>query len=110
MPPPGDWDGWMILAGRFGGKTRTGAEWVRAEVESGRAKRIALIGETSADGKDVMVNGESGILAVSPPWNRPKFIASSSRGRPKVMWDNGAIATLYDAREPDQLRGPQHDL
>lgn len=110
MPPPGDWDGWLILAGRFGGKTRTGAEWVRAEVESGRAKRIALIGETSADGKDVMVNGESGILAVSPPWNRPKFTASSSSGRPKVVWENGAIATLYDAREPDQLRGPQHDL
>lgn len=110
MPPPGDWDGWLILAGRFGGKTRTGAEWVRDEVASGRAKRIALIGETSADGKDVMVNGESGLLAVHPPWERPRFTASSSNGRPKVVWPNGAIATLYDAREPDQLRGPQHDL
>lgn len=110
LPPPGDWDGWLILGGRGGGKTRTGAEWVRAEVESGRAKRIALIGETSADGKDVMVSGESGILAVSPPWNKPIFTASPGSGRPKVAWPNGAIATLYDAREPDQLRGPQHDL
>lgn len=110
MPPPGDWDGWLIIAGRFGGKTRTGAEFVRAEVDAGRARRIALIGETSADGKDVMVQGESGLLAVCPPWNKPAFVSSNSKGRPKVTWPNGAQATLYDAREPDQLRGPQHDL
>lgn len=108
--PDGDWDGWLIIAGRFGGKTRTGAEFVRSEVESGRAKRIALIGETSADGVDVMVHGESGLLAVCPPWDRPTFVGSSNKGRPKLHWPNGAFATLYDAREPDQLRGPQHDL
>lgn len=110
LAPEGNWDGWLQLGGRGGGKTRSGAEWVRGEVESGRARRIGLVGETSADGKDVMVNGESGILSCSPPWNKPKFTSSSSRGRPKLTWDNGAIATLYDAREPDQLRGPQHDL
>lgn len=110
LPPEGDWDGWLMLGGRFGGKTRAGAEWVRAEVEAGRAKRIGLIGETSADGKDVMVTGDSGILNVCPPWNKPTFTSSSSKGRPKLTWPNGAIATLYDAREPDQLRGPQHDL
>lgn len=110
LAPDGDWDGWLILAGRGFGKTRMGAEFVRQEVESGRSKRIGLVGETSADGKDVMVNGESGIIAASPPWFRPEFTASSSNGRPKLKWPNGAVATLYDAREPDQLRGPQHDL
>jgi phage terminase large subunit-like protein len=85
-----------------------GAEFIREEVEAGRSKRIGLVGETSADGKDVMVNGESGIIACSPPWNMPVFTASN--GRPKLKWPCGAVATLYDAREPDQLRGPQHDL
>ncbi len=108
--PEGEWDGWLILAGRFWGKTFTGANTIREEVESGRSKRIALVGETSADGKDVLVNGESGILAVSPPWDMPVFTAGNSNGRPKLKWSNGAIATLYDAREPDQLRGPQHDF
>ncbi len=110
LAPDGEWDGWLILAGRGFGKTRMGAEFVRQEVESGRSKRIGLVGETSADGKDVMVNGESGIIAASPPWFKPEFTASSSSGRPKLKWPNGAIATLYDAREPEQLRGPQHDL
>lgn len=108
--PEGDWDGWLILAGRGYGKTRTGAETVIDEARSGRSKRIGLVGETSSDGKDVIVNGESGIIANSPPWFMPTFTASNSSGRPKVTWPNGAIATLYDAREPDQLRGPQHDF
>jgi predicted phage terminase large subunit-like protein len=110
ITPDSAWNGWLIIAGRGWGKTRTGAEAVREEVESGRSSRIALVGETSADGKDVMVNGESGILACCPPWNMPTFTASSGSGRPKLRWPNGAIATLYDAREPDQLRGPQHDF
>ncbi len=109
IAPEGNWIGWLQLGGRGGGKTRSGAEWIRENVESGRMSRIALIGETSADGKDVMVNGESGLIAVSPPWFKPEFTTSSSSGRPKVTWPNGAIATLYDAREPDQLRGPQFD-
>lgn len=108
--PPGEWDGWLILAGRGFGKTRTGAEAVIDEAQSGRSKRIGLVGETSADGKDVMVNGESGIMACSPPWFMPKFVAGNSNGRPKLTWPNGAFATLYDAREPEQLRGPQHDF
>lgn len=95
-----------MLAGRGGGKTRAGAEWVRGEVEGNRASRIALIAETAADGRDVLVEGESGLLAVSPPWNRPNYEPSKRR----LTWPNGAIATLYDATEPDQLRGPQHDL
>jgi predicted phage terminase large subunit-like protein len=110
IAPAGEWDGWLVIAGRGFGKTRMGAETIRDEVESGRSCRIGLVGETSADGKDVMVNGESGIMACSPPWFMPTFTSSSSSGRPKLTWPNGAIATLYDAREPDQLRGPQHDF
>ncbi len=108
LMPEGDWDGWLILAGRGYGKTRMGAEAVCAEAREGRSKRIGLVAETSADGRDVLVNGESGILACSPPWFRPVFARSD--GRPKLTWPNGAIATLYDARVPDQLRGPQHDF
>lgn len=106
LPPKGDWDGWLVLAGRGFGKTRLSCEFVRAEVEAERAGRIALVSETAADGRDVLVEGESGILAISPPWNRPTYEPSKRR----LTWNNGAIATLYDAREPDQLRGPQHDL
>lgn len=105
LPPEGDWSGWMILAGRGAGKTRTGAEWVRSMVESGKAGRLALIAETAADCRDVLVEGESGILAISPPWNRPIYESSKRR----LTWPNGAIATLYNGTEPDQLRGPQHD-
>lgn len=106
MPPPGDWSGWLILAGRGWGKTRVGAEFLRAEVESGRAKRVALVAETSADGRNVMVEGDSGILACSATWNRPVYEPS----RRRLTWPNGAVAMLYDACQPDQLRGPQHDL
>ncbi len=108
LMPEGDWDGCLILAGRGYGKTRMGAEAVCAEAREGRSRRIGLVAETSADGRDVLVNGESGILACSPPWFRPVF--AKSDGRPKLTWPNGAIATLYDARVPDQLRGPQHDF
>ena len=101
----GDWDGWLILAGRGWGKTRTGAETVRAWVESGRCSRIALVSETAADGRDIIAEGESGILSVCPPWNKPIYESSKRR----ITWPNGAIATLYDACEPDQLREPQHD-
>ena len=104
--PEGVWDAWLIIAGRGWGKTRVGSETLRAEVESGRARHIALIAETSADGRDVMVEGESGILAISPPWFRPHYEPSKRR----LTWPNGAKAFLYDAREPDQLRGPQHDF
>jgi phage terminase large subunit-like protein len=103
--PPGDWRFWLVDAGRGFGKTRTGAEWVRDRVERKLAGRIALIAETAADARDVMVEGESGILAISPPWSRPVYQPSKRR----LQWPNGAIATTYSAEEPDQLRGPQHD-
>lgn len=104
--PDGDWDTWMILAGRGFGKTRTGAETVREIIEAGNAGRVALIAPTAADARDTMVEGESGILAISPPWCRPRYEPSKRR----LTWPNGAIATLFSAEEPDRLRGPQHDL
>lgn len=106
LPPPGDWREWLILSGRGAGKTRSGAEFVRAKVEAGQARRVALIAETAADARDVLVEGESGILACSPPWNYPSYEPSKRR----LTWPNGAIATTYSGDAPDQLRGPNHDL
>ena len=105
LPPPGNWRTWLLLAGRGHGKSRAGAEWVRAQIESGKARRIALVARTSADVRDVVVEGESGLLAISPPWCRPRYEPSKRR----LTWPNGAIATTYSADEPDLLRGPQHD-
>ena len=96
---------WLILTGRGWGKNRTGVEWVRAEVESGRRGRLALVARTAADVRDTMIEGESGLLAVSPPWFRPTWEPSKRR----VTWPNGAIASTFTADEPDTLRGPQHD-
>jgi phage terminase large subunit-like protein len=105
LPPPGAWTTWLILTGRGWGKSRTGAEWIRGEAESGRRGRLALVARTSADVRDVVVEGESGLLAISPPWNRPLWEPSKRR----LTWLNGAIATTYTADEPDLLRGPAHD-
>jgi len=106
LAPLGDYRTWLVLAGRGFGKTRIGSEYVRSKVEAGEASRIALVGRTTADVRDVMVEGESGILAVCPPWNRPRYEPSKR----KLTWPNGAIATTYSADQPDLMRGPQHDL
>lgn len=107
LPPPGtDWHGWLVLAGRGFGKTRAGAEWVRMEVEAGRARRIALVGATTADARQVMIEGESGLLAISPPGSRPRWEPSKRL----LTWPNGAVAAAFSAERPGQLRGPQHDL
>ncbi len=104
-PPAGNWVHWLLLAGRGFGKTRTGAEWVRALVEAGTASRIALVAPTVSTGRAVMVEGDSGLLAVCPPWNKPKYEASKRM----LTWPGGATATLFSAEEPERLRGPQHD-
>ena len=104
-PPPGRWAVWLMLAGRGFGKTRSGAEWVRHRVASGQARRIALVARTPADVRDVMIEGESGILNVSPDWDRPKYEVSKRR----LTWKNGAAAHAFSSHEPDQLRGPQFD-
>jgi phage terminase large subunit-like protein len=105
IAPEGDWDIWMILAGRGFGKTRAGAEWIREEAVKAPI-RIALIGETAADARDVMVEGESGILRCHPEKDRPVYEPSKRR----ITWPNGSVATLFNATEPDQLRGPQFHI
>lgn len=106
LPPADDeWTTWLILAGRGFGKTRTGAEWVIDQARrGGKGFRIALVAATSADVRDTMVEGESGILACSPPWFTPSYQVSKRR----LVWPNGAIATAYTAEKPRLLRGPQH--
>jgi len=113
LPPPGDWRTWLFLAGRGAGKTRAGGEWIRSKVKAGY-QRLALIAPTSADARDVMVEGTSGILSVS--WQHDKDRSGKLMGLPsyepskrRLTWGNGAMATLFSAEEPERLRGPQHD-
>ncbi len=105
LPPEGNWRAWLLMAGRGFGKTRTGAEWVRDQVLNQGRRRIALVAPTAADVRDVMVEGQSGILAIGAPDERPRYEPSKRR----VIWPNGAIATTFSADEPERLRGPQHD-
>lgn len=104
-PPPGsDWRVWLLLGGRGFGKTRAGAEWVRASVRGNPDARIALVAASLNEARAVMVEGESGILAVASPGKVPRFEPSLRR----LTWPNGAQAFLYSAAEPESLRGPQH--
>ncbi len=111
LPPDGAWRSWVIMGGRGAGKTRAGAEWVRTQVEGarpgdpGRAGRVALVGETIDQVREVMIFGESGILACSPPDRRPVWEAT----RKRLVWPNGAVAQVFSAHEPESLRGPQFD-
>lgn len=95
---------WLIRAGRGFGKTRSGAEWIYSRVQAG-FRRIALINDTAADVRDVMIEGPSGLIAISPPWDKPRFEPSNRR----LTWPNGAMAISYAAEAPDLLRGPEHD-
>lgn len=104
LPPEGEWTTWLLLAGRGFGKSRCGAEWVRQMAFNHPGCRIALVGETAADVRKVMVEGESGILAVSPP----DFMPTYSPANRTITWPNGSMAETYNATQPDQLRGPQH--
>jgi len=101
-PPSGDWIIWLILAGRGAGKTRAGAEAVRNWVQT--YPIVNLIGATIADARDIMVRGESGILACCRRDERPRFLAAELR----LEWPNGAVSSLFSAEEPDRLRGKQH--
>lgn len=103
-PPAGDWHVWMLLAGRGFGKTRTGAEWVRDYAEAHPGARIALVAASLHEARQVMVEGESGVLAIAPEAARPEYESSLRR----LSWANGTVATLYSAAEPDSLRGPEH--
>lgn len=103
-PPTGKWDIWGLIGGRGSGKTRPGAEWVRDRAKAMPGARWALMSRTAADIRDTMIEGESGILAVSPKWFRPHYYPSKR----KVVWPNGFEAHTYSAEEPDLVRGPQH--
>lgn len=100
--PPGDWVYWLPLAGRGWGKTRTGAETVRQWTRD--FPLVNLIGATADDVRDVMVEGESGVLAVCPRDERPRYVAHKRR----LEWPNGAKSLLFSAEEPERLRGKQH--
>ncbi|MBB3862376.1 phage terminase large subunit-like protein [Novosphingobium hassiacum] len=102
--PQGDWRIWLVMAGRGFGKTRLGAEWVRAQAEADPEARIALVAASLHEARSVMVEGESGLLSIGAPWRRPTYESSVRR----LVWPNGACAYLYSAGEPESLRGPQH--
>ncbi len=104
VEPEGDWwSVWLYLAGRGAGKTRSGAEWVLEKVAANPNERIALVAPTAAAARDVMVEGESGIMKIAPEWNCPVYEPSNCR----LAWPNGAQASTYSADEPERLRGPQ---
>ncbi len=104
LPPTGDWRVWLVMAGRGFGKTRAGAEWVRAVTEADGQARVALVAASLAEARAVMVEGESGLLACCTPRHRPRYEPSLQR----LTFPNGAQAFLYSAAEPESLRGPQH--
>lgn len=104
LAPPGDWRTWLILAGRGFGKTRAGAEWVRQIGESVPDARIALVAANLAEARSVMVEGQSGVLAIAPEAVRPQWEPSLRR----LRWPGGAQAVLFSAAEPEGLRGPEH--
>lgn len=105
LAPPGDWSTWLIKCGRGWGKTRTGAEWI-VEKERLGARYITLVGATPADCRDIMIEGESGILAVAPPDRRPIYEPSKLR----LTWPSGAVAVIRSGYKPDGLRGVQSEV
>ncbi|MEW5963381.1 MAG: terminase family protein [Pseudomonadota bacterium] len=111
LPPPAlasgaPWRTWLILGGRGAGKTRAGAEWIRAvatDPAGGGEARIALVGETLSEVRRVMIEGVSGLVAIHAPNERPRFEPSKRR----LVWPSGAIAEMYSAEDAEGLRGPQ---
>ena len=108
LPPEGDWLTWLYQAGRGAGKTRAAAEWVRWKVDTGQARRIALLGREPSAAREVMVGEESdsGLINVYPPGQKPDYEPALRQ----LTFHNGAVAFTYSSANPDQLRGPQHDL
>ena len=102
LPPPGDWVTWLVMGGRGSGKTRAGAEWIRALATGPQpVSPIALVGETMSEAIAIMVEGESGLLRLHPPGEAPRLTGN------RLIWPNGAEATVLSASDPDRFRGPQ---
>jgi phage terminase large subunit-like protein len=101
-PTDRDWLVWLLMSGRGTGKTRTGTEFTHRVTK--KLPRIALVAGTSTDAREVMLEGESGILTIAPPDHRPVYEPSKKR----LTWPNGSIGTIFSAEEPDRLRGPEH--
>ncbi|MEL6209836.1 MAG: terminase family protein, partial [Pseudomonadota bacterium] len=106
-PPVGDWRTWLFMAGRGAGKTRAGAEWTRFAVTQAGLGRIALVGPTLSDVREVMIEGPSGLKAVADLCEEEPPVYQVSRRR--LEWPNGALAHVFSAEDPDSLRGPQFD-
>jgi len=104
IAPEGDWNTWLVLAGRGFGKTRMGSEWIRELAHKYPGCRIALVAETAADARDVMIKGDSGLLSVDPVLNDDSWSPTNRC----LTWPNGTKAFTYNGTTPDQLRGPQH--
>jgi phage terminase large subunit-like protein len=104
MPPEGDWNTWVVLAGRGFGKTRMGSEWIRGLAHANPGCRIALVAETAADARDVIIKGDSGLLNCDPTLSEDSWSPTNRC----LTWPNGSKAYTYNGTTPDQLRGPQH--
>ncbi|MEI6419918.1 MAG: terminase family protein, partial [Sphingomonadales bacterium] len=104
LQPSGDWAIWLVLAGRGFGKTLAGAHWV-IDKAAKPGTRIALVGATLDAARQVMVEGESGLLARMPAAQTASFIPSLKR----LTWANGSVAQLFSGGDPDSLRGGQFD-
>ena len=110
-----DWEIWLVFGGRGAGKTRTGAEWVKARVRGNfdlglkPAQRVALVAPTLDEARHVMVEGTSGLMSVYR-WSEPEFRPRYEPSKRLLTWPNGAVAQIFSAEEPDSLRGPQFDL
>ena len=100
LPPPGDWITWLLMGGRGSGKSRAGAEWVRGLAGEGIGP-IALVGETMTEAIAVMIEGPSGIMAVTPRGERPKLRGTT------LHWSNGVEGIILGAADPERFRGPQ---
>src|SRR5882672_2142179 len=104
LPPEGDWNGWVVCAGRGFGKSWVASNFANEMAE--KVGRIALIAPTDSDIRDTLIEGESGILRTAPSWFRPEYFPSKGQ----LEWPNGSVAQCFSSREPDRLRGPQFHI
>ena len=101
--PDGSWQVWFPKCGRGWGKTRVGAETTRKWIQD--FQFVNLVGATADDARDIMIEGESGLLAICPRWERPVYKKSER----KLLWPNGAVSLIFTADEPDRARGKQSE-